>query len=234
MTEPETRLTLEAPAGLIEVKAQCRAGKAEEITLTNVPSFADRLQVPLEVAGMTALTVDTAFGGDSFVLADAGKLGFAITADEARDMAVIGRKIAAAANEQIGFRHPELEGWDHISFCFLTGPLERQDETLTSRNACVVNPGKIDRSPTGTGCSALMAVLHAKGLLRVGEPYIGRSLIESRFTGRIEAETAIASQPAIVPSITGRAWVTGMSTLLVDPDDPWPQGYKIADTWPRI
>src|SRR5205823_6603015 len=160
-------------------KARCRAGKAEAITLTNVPAFADRIGAPIEIAGLGTLTVDIAFGGDSFVLADAARAGFGVTADEARDMAITGRKIVAAANEQLGFHHPELAGWDHISFCFLTGPLEREAGTLSSRNACVINPGKIDRSPTGTGCSALMAVLHAKGLLRAGDELIGRSIIES-------------------------------------------------------
>jgi len=234
MTEPETRLVLEAPAGLIEVTARCRCGKAEAITLTNVPAFADRLQVPMELPGAGTIVVDTAFGGDSFVMADAKSLGFAVVADEARDLAVVGRKLVAAANEQLGFRHPVLSGWDRISFAFLTGQLEREAGTLTSRNACVINPGKIDRSPTGTGCSALMAVLHAKGLMRSGERFIGRSIIESRFTGRIEAETKLADRPAIIPSITGRAWITGTSTHMVDPDDPWPQGYKIADTWPKL
>jgi len=234
MTEPETRLVLEAPAGLIEVTARCRCGKAEAITLTNVPAFADRLQVPMELPGAGTIVVDTAFGGDSFVMADAKSLGFAVVADEARDLAVVGRKLVSAANEQLGFRHPVLSGWDRISFAFLTGQLEREAGTLTSRNACVINPGKIDRSPTGTGCSALMAVLHAKGLMRSGERFIGRSIIESRFTGRIEAETKLADRPAIIPSITGRAWITGTSTLMVDPDDPWPQGYKIADTWPKL
>jgi proline racemase len=234
MTEPETRLVLEAPAGLIEVTARCRCGKAEAITLTNVPAFADRLQVPMELPGAGTIVVDTAFGGDSFVMADAKSLGFAVVADEARDLAVVGRKLVAAANEQLGFRHPVLSGWDRISFAFLTGQLEREAGTLTSRNACVINPGKIDRSPTGTGCSALMAVLHAKGLMRPGERFIGRSIIESRFTGRIEAETKLADRPAIIPSITGRAWITGTSTHMVDPDDPWPQGYKIADTWPKL
>ena len=234
MTEPESRLVLEAPAGLIDVTARCRCGKAEAITLTNVPAFADRLQVPMELPGAGTIVVDTAFGGDSFVMADAKSLGFAVVADEARDLAVVGRKLVAAANEQLGFRHPVLSGWDRISFAFLTGPLEREAGTLTSRNACVINPGKIDRSPTGTGCSALMAVLHAKGLMRPGERFIGRSIIESRFTGRIEAETKLADRPAIIPSITGRAWITGTSTLMVDPDDPWPQGYKIADTWPKL
>ncbi len=163
MQEPETRLTLEAPGGLVEVVAECRDGKAERITVRNVPSFADRLGAPLEVEGMKALTVDTAYGGDSFVIVDAAALGFAIRADEARELAELGVKITAAANQQLGFVHPENPDWAHISFCQFAGPLERRDGALTGPNAVVVQPGKIDRSPTGTGCSARMAVLHAKG-----------------------------------------------------------------------
>ena len=232
MTEPETRLVLEAPAGLVEVVAQCRDGKAQSITLKNVPAFADRLRVALEVEGLGTLSVDTAFGGDSFVMANARALGFAVTPDEARDLAVIGRKIVKAANAQLGFTHPDLPGWRHFSFAFLTGELETVDGCLSSRNACVIKPGKIDRSPTGTGCSALMAVLHAKGLLREGQRYIGRSIIESRFVGEIAGVTTVGNHAAIIPTITGRAWITGQSTLMLDPTDPWPDGYKISDTWP--
>lgn len=232
MTEPETTLVLEAPAGLIHVRAQCRNGKAERITLRNVPSFVDRLDARLDVAGIGAVTVDIAFGGDSFVMANAKDFGFAMQPHEARDIAVMGRRIVKAANEQLGFQHPTLAGWNHISFCFMRGALEQLDGGLSSRNSCVVNPGKLDRSPTGTGCSALMAVLHARGLLKRGDGFIGRSIIESRFYGRIEEETSLAGRPAIIPSISGRAWITSNSTLLLDPDDPWPSGYKIADTWP--
>jgi proline racemase len=233
MTEPETHLVLEAPAGLVEVTAKCRDGKAQSITLRNVPAFADRLSEPLEVEGLGTLSVDTAFGGDSFVMADARQLGFAVTPDEARDMAVAGRKIVKAANEKLGFSHPELPDWRHFSFAFLTGPLEQLEGALSSRNACVIKPGKIDRSPTGTGCSALMAVLHARGLLKAGERYIGRSIIESRFIGEIAGTTSVGGRPAIIPTITGRGWITGQSTLMLDPDDPFPHGYRLADTWPK-
>jgi proline racemase len=232
MTEPETRLVLEAPAGLVEIVAACRNGKAQSITLRNVPAFADRIALPLEVEGLGTITVDTAFGGDSFVMADAKSLGFDIRPDEARDLAVAGRKIVKAANAQLGFVHPDLPDWTHFSFAFLTGELERVDGCLSSRNACVVKPGKIDRSPTGTGCSALMAVLHAKGLMQVGDRYIGRSIIESRFVGEIVDRTTVGNHAAIIPTITGRAWITGQSTLMLDPSDPWPDGYKISDTWP--
>jgi proline racemase len=232
MTEPVTNMVLEAPAGLVEVSAKCRNGKAEEITLRNVPAFADRLGVPLEVEGLGTISVDTAWGGDSFVMASARSLGFDVTPDEARDIAVVGRKIVKAGNEQLGFVHPDLPEWTHYSFAFITGELERVEGSLSSRNACVVKPGKIDRSPTGTGCSALMAVLHAKGLMQEGERYIGRSIIESRFIGHIAGRTTVGNHAAIIPTITGRAWITGQSTLMLDPADPWPDGYWISDTWP--
>src|SRR5271170_7789496 len=135
MREPQTRLTLEAPGGLIEVVADCRAGKAERITVQNVPSFVDRLDADLEVAGLPTQTVDIAYGGDSFVIVDAAKLGFAIRPDEARDLAELGAKIVAAANTQLGFTHPENAGWDHISFCQFAGPITREDGVLTGPNA---------------------------------------------------------------------------------------------------
>ncbi len=116
----------------------------------------------------------------------------------------------------------------------MTGPLEETAEGLSSRNACVVRPGKIDRSPTGTGCSALMAVLHAKGRLGVGRRYTGRSIIETRFDCRIVEETQLAGRSAIVPEISGRAWITGTQQLMLDPEDPFQEGYRIADTWPSI
>ncbi|MDP9137519.1 MAG: proline racemase family protein, partial [Pseudomonadota bacterium] len=208
-------------------------GKAERITIRNVPAFADRLAATLEVAGLGTLSVDTAFGGDSFVLADAGALGYTVKPDEARELALTGMKITAAANEQIPFRHPAAD-WHHISFCFLTGPIEELEGSLSSRNACVVRPGKIDRSPTGTGCSALMAVLHARGRLHSGGRYVGRSIIETRFDCRIDAETKIAGRAAIIPEISGRAWITGTHQLMLDPDDPFPEGYRLADTWPVV
>ena len=234
MQEPETRLTLEAPGGLVEVVAECRDGKAERITVRNVPSFADRLGAPLEVEGMGALTVDTAYGGDSFVIVDAAALGFAIRADEARELAELGVKITAAANQQLGFVHPENPDWAHISFCQFAGPLERRDGALTGPNAVVVQPGKIDRSPTGTGCSARMAVLHAKGEMRVGDRYAALSIIGSRFDCAIAGEATVGGRPAILPTVAGRAWITGTHQHMLDPSDPWPEGYRLSDTWPSL
>ena len=234
MQEPRTRLVLEAPGGLIEVVAECRNGKAERITVTNLPSFADRLDTALEVEGLGTLTVDTAYGGDSFVVIDAESLGFSLEAGEARQLAETGIAITRAANEQLGFRHPENADWNHISFCAFAGPLDRKDGVLTSRSAVAIQPGKIDRSPTGTAISARMALLHAKGRMKTGESLVGVSLIGSRFVGSIVRETNVAGRPAIVPSVSGRAWITGTHQHTLDPDDPWPRGYKLSDTWPDL
>jgi trans-L-3-hydroxyproline dehydratase len=234
MQEPETHLTLEAPGGLIAVIADCRDGKAERISVESVPSFVDRLDAPLEVAGLGALTVDIAYGGDSFVIVDAAALGFAVQPDEARDLAETGMRITAAANEQLGFSHPETTGWDHISFCQFAGPLRREGAELSGANAVVVRPGKIDRSPTGTGCSARMATLSARGLMAEGDVYRARSIIGSEFVCRIARPATVAGRPAIVPIISGRGWITGVSQYMLDPSDPWPLGYRITDTWPRV
>lgn len=232
MTEPETRLTLEAPGGLIEVIAQCRNGKAERVEVKNVPSFAAKLDAWIEVEGLGSLQVDTAYGGDSFVIVDAKRLGFSLRTDEAADLVATGLKVTQAANQQLGFAHPTNPDWAHISFCQIAAPLERIEGVLTAANAVVIRPGKIDRSPCGTGCSARMAVLHAKGRLGVGERFIGRSIIGSEFHCRIDSLTDLAGRPAIVPCLSGRAWITGTHQHLLDPSDPWPEGYRLSDTWP--
>jgi len=234
MQEPETVLRLEAPGGVVEARAACRDGKVQSVAIRNVPSFADKLDSPLEVEGLGTLTVHTAYGGDSFVIVEASNLGFSVQPDEARDMAEAGVKITRAANEQLGFTHPENPDWDHISFCQFTMPVSAEAGVKTGRNAVVIQPGKLDRSPCGTGCSARMAVLHAKGELASGEAFTGVSPIGSRFDCRIVEETTIAGHPAIVPEIRGRAWLTGTRQLMLDPDDPWPDGYKLSDTWPMI
>ena len=184
MTEPETRFVLEAPAGLVEIRAACRDGKAERITLTQCA----RLRRPARRAARSRwasarITVDIAFGGDSFVLADARIARFRHDAPTRRAISPWSAAASsAAANEQIGFSHPTLTGLEsHFLLLHAPARSKRIEGTLSSRNACVINPGKIDRSPTGTGCSALMAVLHAKGQLKTGDHFIGRSIIELRF-----------------------------------------------------
>ncbi len=234
MSEPETSLVLEPPGGLIEVNARCRGGKVTSVSVKNVASFVDRQQQMLEVAGLGTLQVDTAYGGDSFVIVEGSQLGFALTPDEARELAETGIRITNAANEQLGFHHPENPDWKHISFCQITGPLTRQGNTLTGRNTVAIQPGKLDRCPTGTGCSARMALLHLQGKLAIGDHYIGESIIGSHFHCSIDSETSVGGKPAIHPRISGQAWITGTHQYFLDPTDPWPQGYKVADTWPMF
>lgn len=231
MTEPVTRMVLEAPGGLIEVEAECRNGKAERISVKNVASFVDRLGAVIEVDGIGTLTVDTAYGGDSFVLVDAAAVGIEIAPRYARDIAVMGMKITKAANEQLGFRHPAND-WAHISFCQFTDPVVRTGGVLTGKNAVAIRPGKIDRSPTGTGCSARMAVLHARGEMKIGDRFVGRSIIDTEFHCRIDSAVDINGTAGISPVISGRAWVIGTHQLMVDPDDPFQAGYRLSDTWP--
>ena len=231
MKEPETAFVLEAPGGLVRIRAACRDGRARSVSLENLPSFPVKTDMPLEVPGIGSLTVDTAFGGDSFVIADAGDLGFSIAASEAERLATCGMRILEAANQQIGFRHPQMTERDHLSFCLLAGPLTKVDGVLVSRHAVAIRPGRIDRSPTGTAVSARMAVAYARGLMKTGDVFHARSIIDSTFAGRIIRTTRVGSTPAIIPEITGRAWITGIHQHLLDPDDPWPEGYRLGDTW---
>lgn len=231
MKEPETHMVLEAPGGLVRVRAECRDGKAQRIFVQSLPSFADKLSVPLEVSGLGTITVDTAYGGDSFVVVDAQALGFEIVDHEARDIARLGVRITNAANEQLGFSHPENPDWDHISFCAFCGPLSETETGLSGKSAVAIQPGKVDRSPTGTAVSARMALMAAKGVMKPGQTFEAVSIIGSRFTGRILDTAQVGGRAAIVPEISGRGWITGIHQHMLDPDDPWPGGYRLSDTW---
>jgi len=232
MQEPVTHITLEAPGGILEVYADCEAGHVKAIKIVNHPSFAGQLDAMIEVGGIGSLAVDTAYGGDSFVVVDAKALGFSLCPDEAKDLADLGVKISNAATEQLGFIHPANPDWRHISFCLFATEITETGHGGETRHAVAIRPGKIDRSPTGTSISARLALLQARGLAGIGYSLKARSLINSEFTGRIEQITSIGSQPAIIPSIKGRAWLTETRQLMLDPQDPWPGGYKVADTWP--
>ena len=199
MQEPETRLVLEAPGGLVRVRAECRNGKAERIFVQNVPSFTGEIGAALEVPGIGTLTVDTAYGGDSFVVVQAADLGLEITEANAKQIAQLGTRILEAANAQLGFTHPENPDWNHISFCAFCGPLEQTETGLRSRSAVAIQPGKVDRSPTGTAFSARMALMLAKGQMTPDQTFEAVSIIGSRFTGRIVEQTTVGGRPAIVP-----------------------------------
>ncbi len=231
MVEPVTEMLLEAPGGLVKVRAECRNGKAERIFVQNLPSFAAQLDLSLEVEGLGTLTVDTAFGGDSFVMVDAAAMGLKLVADEAHDIARLGVRITNAANAALRFHHPENPDWRHFSFCLFAGAVTRDERGLRAGAAVAIQPGKVDRSPTGTALSARMAVLHARGQMAIGDSLTAVSLIGSTFTGRILGETKVGDLPAIYPEISGRAWVTGIHQHMLDPSDPWPQGYRLSDTW---
>jgi trans-L-3-hydroxyproline dehydratase len=230
MEEPETMLRLEAPAGVVEVRAACRDGRCESVELTNVPCFADRLDAALEVEGHGTIAVDVAFGGMWYAIADAHALGFALEPAEARELSLAGERIRAAAREQLPCAHPENPEISGVSIVQLAEPW--RGVGAVSKNAVVVAPGRLDRSATGTGLSARMAVLHARGLMRVGDSMRHASVIGSTFDGRIVEETTVGGRPAIVPAIRGSAWITGVTQVLVDPDDPFPEGYLLSDTWP--
>jgi proline racemase len=229
MQEPETVLRLEAPGGVVEARAACRDGRCESVEITNVASFADRLDAPLEVDGLGTLTVDVAYGGMWYAIADAAALGFAIEPGEARDLSLAGERIRAAAREQLPCAHPENPDIAGVSIVQIAEPW--QGVGAVSRNAVVVAPGRLDRSATGTGLSARMAALHARGLMGVGDAMTHASAIGSTFDGRILGETTVGDRPAIVPAIRGSAWITGISQLVVDPADPFPEGYILSDTW---
>lgn len=234
MKEPVTSLVLEAPGGLVMISAQCSQGKVTTVTLENLPSFVFHDQAYVEVEGYGRVEVTTAFGGDSFVMTQASQLGFELVPSEAAELVRFGMLLRTAANEQLEFVHPHLPEWRHHSFAYLTGELGCTDSgELTSTNVCVINPGKLDRSPTGTGVSALMAVMHSRGVMSVGDTFIGRSIIGSTFRGRIISETAVGDRVAIVPTISGQGYIYGTSQFYVDPSDPWPLGYRVGDTWPN-
>ena len=231
MQEPETHLTLEAPGGLVKVRAVCSEGKAQRIFVQNLPSFADKLDAKLEVPGVGTLTVDTAYGGDSFVVVQADALALDLVEGEARDIAKLGVAITNAANDQLGFHHPENQDWQHISFCAFCGPLAQTETGWVGKSAVAIQPGKVDRSPTGTAVSARMALMAARGQMREGQSFEAHSLIGSTFTGKILESSTVGGRPAIIPEISGRGWITGIHQHMLDPEDPWPTGYRLSDTW---
>ncbi len=230
MEEPETRMKLEAPGGVVEIVASCRDGKCESVELTNVPCFADRLDAPLEVEGLGTLNVDVAYGGMWYAIADAETLGFSLVPAEARELSEVGERIRLAAREQLPCAHPENPEIAGVSIVQIAQPWQGVGEV--SKNAVAIAPGRLDRSATGTGLSARMAALHARGLMRVGDTMAHASVIGSRFDGRIVSETTVGDRAAIVPAIRGSAWITGVTQVIVDPTDPFPEGYLLSDTWP--
>jgi proline racemase len=241
MTEPVTELTLESPAGLIRVSAACRDGKVTGVTFRNVPAFATHIGAAVEVPHLGTVTVDVGYGGMFYVIADAAPFGLRLTPDEGADIVRITEMIKAAANEQLPVVHPEQPGFAGITIGQLSGPAH--DPANSRRNVVTVSTGTldwdrpatwtgaIDRSPCGTGTSAKMATLAAKGELRLGDEFRHEGILGTVFTGRVVEETAMGPYRAIVPTITGQAWITGFASYVVDPTDPFPDGYTVGDIW---
>ncbi|WP_321812555.1 MULTISPECIES: proline racemase family protein [unclassified Burkholderia] len=231
MTEPVTNLVLEAPAGLINVRCECANGKVTKVEFTNQPAFANHLDKMIEVAGVGTLKVDVGYGGMTYVIVDAEALGFQITPDEARDLCELGQTIKAAAAEQLPSPHPLnplIKGITQTEFVL---PLRRENGVLKSRNTVIVSPGRCDRSPCGTGTSARLSVMHAKGQIAVGEPFVHESIIGSLFESRIDSLTTLGDVPAVVPVVSGQAWISAISQVGVDPSDRFQTGFTLSDTW---
>ena len=229
MHEPVTEVTLDTAAGLVKTRAHCRGGKVERVTLDFFPSFCEALDVALEVLGLGTIKLDVAFGGVYYVIADATELGFEIVPDKAREMVDLGNRIKTAAESQIAVRHPEVPEFDHVEFVMFADTIDRKQRIF--RNGTVMGPGRMDRSPCGTGTAARLAVMHEKGELAVGEKVQMRSTINSRFDAEITGETLVGDRSAVTTRITGRAWIYGIHQLGRDPTDPFPEGFTVADTW---
>ncbi|MDE0122032.1 MAG: proline racemase family protein [bacterium] len=239
--EPVTHLTLETPAGLIEVEARVEGGKVTSVTLENVPAFPVHLGAKVEIPTLGDVEVDVSWGGMFFAIADARPFDVSIRPENGRDLVRLGAMVKQAAREQLEAIHPENPEIRQASIGMLTEPFDRERGeartavTLATGDLDWDRPetwtGALDRSPCGTGTSARMAVLHARGELAIGEDFRHYGPLGTVFTGRLIRETTVGGVPAVVPTITGTAWITGRAQYVLDPTDPFPEGYTIGDIW---
>ncbi len=238
MQEPVTHLTLETPAGLIQIKATCKDGKVERVEFLNVPAFAMHLDIELDVPDYGKIIADIAWGGMFYVIADAAQFGLALTAREGAQIVRACEAMRAAGAEQFPVTHPEIAEFAGPTISQLTAAPDGEGHDGISA-ACVSGgafvpggiTGALDRSPCGTGTCAKMAVLHAKGQIGQGQDYINAGPLRTTFTGRIEGSAKVGPYDAIVPSLSGRGWITGMSQHLLDPSDPFQRGFMVGDIW---
>jgi proline racemase len=218
-------VTLDTPAGLVSCRVATDPGRATAVTIRNVPAFSVGLDLDVEVAGLGRVAFDLAYGGHFYALVEAAACGLALEAKEAARIVEVGERIRLAIEARVPLVHPAMPGARGLLYVQFYGPPRRADADL--RNAVVVAPAGLDRSPCGTGTSARLANLHARGRLGVGEVFGHESIIGTRFTGRIAALTDVAGTPAVIPEITGRAWMTARATLSLDPSDPFPGGFLL-------
>ncbi|WP_083417465.1 proline racemase family protein [Pseudovibrio denitrificans] len=231
MAEPFTKVVVDTPAGLVHVTAECENGKCRRISFDNIPSFVMHRDRIIDVPGFGSRRVDVSYGGMIYVIAEAAEFGFSLHPSESRDLVEIGEILKKAAAEQLPSVHPEIPEIHTVNQTQFTGPLETKDGVKTSKNAVIVSPGRLDRCPCGTGSSARLALLHARGEIKVGEKFIHRSILDTEFECQILGTSQVGDLQAVKPQIKGRAWLTGISQYGVDPEDPFPTGYRLADTW---
>lgn len=229
VVEPVTTVRLDTPIGLIAAEVVVRDGRAESVTIVNVPSYAHALDQSVEVPGRGATACEIGFGGNFYAFVSAADVGIPFERDRAEDFIAAGREIMAAVNEQLDPVHPMTgyRGCEHV--VFLTPPTEPgpSGEAPDARHVLINHPGWLDRSPGGTGTSALMAVRHARGQLDLNTDFVNECFIGTSFTGRLIEETRVGEHVAVVPTITGSAWLTATSQFMLDPSDPFPAGFTL-------
>ena len=227
MREPETDVRIDTAAGLVVARASCRDGKCQSVRLEMTPSFVQELDAEIEVAGLGRVRLDIAFGGVFYALIEARPLGLDIRPEMAKRLVEAGTSIHRAVNAQREVLHPEIDALRGIAYTMFI------DRLADGRRvgATILPPGRIDRSPCGTGNAARLAAAAARGLARPGESYAAGSIIGSQFEVGFVGETTVAGRPAVLPTISGRGWIHGIHQIGHDPSDPWPAGFSVADTW---
>jgi len=227
ITGPEMDVRLDTPAGLVVAHARCSDGRCESVSLDNVPSFAYELDAKVVTPAFGTVTADVAFGGIFYAIVDVDQVGLTIEPANARALADAGIGLRSAIAEQVPVAHPELAGLDEIAYVMFRST----DPDGAVRTCTTMRPGRVDRSPCGTGSSANLACLHARGQVGVGDSRVSRSIIGGEFVAEVIGETTVGGRPAVLPRITGSGWVYGTETLRVDPADPFPEGFALSDTW---
>jgi len=224
VTEPVTTIRLDTPAGLVVADVAVHDGAAQAVTIRNVASFSHELDAAVDVPGHGRISYDIAYGGNFYAILDLDQVGIAFDRAEKQRILDAGLAIMDAINDQNRPVHPENP---HIDVCHHVQFVAPGSDARHSRHAMAIHPGWFDRSPCGTGTSARMAQLHARGALGLDADFVNESFIGTRFVGRLVDETTVGDRPAVVPTVTGRAWLTGTAQYLLDPADPFPEGFEL-------